>query len=119
MDSIDRQVREAAHGPDHQLMQSIWRSIVSDTTTGSGYAYLDEEGAGGAAGGDQPAYGAAAAVGGAADGGAEQTIGHVTVANEWAVDIGMAARLDLHTSGYLALRGMKPPSPYVHNGALL
>ena len=46
-------------------------------------------------------------------------VGHITAANEWAVDVGMAARLDLHTSGYLALRGMKPPAPYLHNGALL
>ena len=31
----------------------------------------------------------------------------------------MTARMDLHLDGYLALRGMKPPAPYVHNGALL
>jgi hypothetical protein len=31
----------------------------------------------------------------------------------------MAARLDLHTAGYLALRGMKPPAPYLHHGSLL
>ena len=46
-------------------------------------------------------------------------VGHVTAANQWAVDVGMAARLDLHQEGYLGLRGMKPPAPYVHNGALL
>ena len=27
--------------------------------------------------------------------------------------------LELHQEGYLGLRGMKPPSPYVHHGALL
>ena len=32
---------------------------------------------------------------------------------------GFAARLELHQEGYLGLRGMKPPAPYVHNGALL
>ena len=47
------------------------------------------------------------------------TVGHLTAANDWAVEVGMAARLDLHQSGYLALRGMKPPSPYVHHGTLL
>ena len=46
-------------------------------------------------------------------------IAHVTAANSWAVDVGMAARMELHTSGYLALRGMKPPAPYLHHGSLL
>ena len=46
-------------------------------------------------------------------------VGHVTAANEWAVDVGMAARLDLHQEGYLALRDMKPPAPYLHNGVFL
>ena len=46
-------------------------------------------------------------------------IPHVTPANAWAVDVGMAARMELYTSGYLALRGMKPPAPYLHHGSLL
>jgi hypothetical protein len=43
----------------------------------------------------------------------------VTAANEWAIDVGMAARLELHLDGYLALRGMSPPAPYVHHGTFL
>jgi hypothetical protein len=31
----------------------------------------------------------------------------------------MAARLQLWTRGYLALRGMKPPSPYLFSGHFL
>jgi GNAT superfamily N-acetyltransferase len=119
MDSIDRQVREAAHGPDHQLMQGMWRSIVSDTTTGSGYAYLDEQGRVALLAATNRRTAARLLWTALADGGEEQTVRHITVANEWAVDIGLAARLELHTEGYLALRGMKPPAPYVHNGALL
>jgi GNAT superfamily N-acetyltransferase len=119
MDSIDRQVREAAHGPDHQLMQGMWRWIVSDTTTGSGYAYLSENGRLQLLAATNRRTAARLLWTALADGGTEQTISHVTAANEWAIDIGIAARLELHTEGYLALRGMKPPSPYVHNGALL
>jgi GNAT superfamily N-acetyltransferase len=119
MDSIDRQVREAAHGPDHKLMQGMWRSIVSDTTTGSGYAYLDEQGRVALLAATNRRTAARLLWTALADGGEEQTLSHITVANEWAVDIGLAARLELHTEGYLALRGMKPPAPYVHNGALL
>jgi GNAT superfamily N-acetyltransferase len=119
MDSIDRQVRQAAHGPDHPLMQSMWRSIVSDTTTGSGYAYLDERGKVALLAATNRRTASRLLWTALADGGERQTLSHITAANEWAVDIGIAARLELHTEGYLALRGMKPPTPYVHNGALL
>jgi len=119
MDSIDRQVRQAAHGPDHQLMQGMWRWVVSDTTTGSGYAYLDENGRLQLLAATNRRTASRLLWTAIADGGDEQTVSHITAANEWAVDIGTAARLELHTEGYLALRGMKPPAPYVHNGALL
>ncbi len=44
---------------------------------------------------------------------------HVTAANAWAVEVAMTARLDLHTDGYLGLRGLAPPAPYLHHGSLL
>jgi hypothetical protein len=44
---------------------------------------------------------------------------HITAANEWAVDVGLAARLDLAQGGFLALRSMRPPAPYLHHGSLL
>lgn len=119
MDSIDRQVRDAAHGPDHTLMQRSWRILVSDTTTGSGYAYVDQAGRLCllAATNRRTASRLLWAV--IADGPAEQTVSHITAANEWAIDVGLAARLEVHQEGYLALRGMPPPTPYIHNGALL
>ncbi len=121
MNSLDRQVRGAAHGPDHELLLRTWRLIVSDTTTGSGYAYL----------GDRDTVLLLAASNrrtatrlmwaGLADAPADKPVNvtHITSANQWAIEIGMAARLELHQDGYLGLRGMKPPAPYVHNGALL
>ena len=33
-------------------------------------------------------------------------IGHITPENDWAVDVGLAARLELDQGGYLALRHM-------------
>jgi GNAT superfamily N-acetyltransferase len=119
MDSVDRQTRGAAHGPDHPLMLGAWRLLVSDTSTGSGYAYVDESGAVAllAATNRRTAGRLLWAV--LADGPEETTIHHVTAANGWVLDIGMAARLELHQDGYLGVRGMKPPAPYVHHGALL
>jgi GNAT superfamily N-acetyltransferase len=119
MDSVDRLVRDAAHGPDHALMQRLWRPIVSDSTTGSGYAYLDDRGILQLLAATNRTTATRLLWAAVADGPEEQTISHVTAANEWAVDVGMAARLELHSEGYLALRGMSPPSPYVHSGALL
>ncbi len=46
-------------------------------------------------------------------------IGHVSPANDWAVDLAMAARLDVWSRGFLALRGMKEPTPYVPHPTLL
>lgn len=46
-------------------------------------------------------------------------VAHVTAANQWALDVGMAARLSVGTAGYLGVRGMAPPAAYIHHGALL
>ena len=54
-----------------------------------------------------------------ADAGAEYLVPHVTAANQWAIDVALTAGLELAQSGYLGVRGMAPPAPYVHNGALL
>ena len=125
MDSIDRRTRGAAHGSDHVLMLQSWRLLISDGTTGSGYAYLPRTGSVALLAATNRRTASrllwAALAESGAEGGAEkpQTIAHVTAANSWAVDVGLAARLDLHQDGYLGLRGMDPPWPYLHHGALL
>lgn len=53
------------------------------------------------------------------DRGGAVTIGHVTGGNQWAIDVEMAARLDLHQEGYLGLRGMAASTPHIQNGVLL
>ena len=119
MDSIDRRVRGAAHGPDHALLLEMFRLVVSDTSTGSGYAFHAADG--------MPALLAATNRRTAARllweclaaSGESVRVPHVTAANEWAIDVGLAARLDLVQEGYLALRDMRPPAPYLHHGSLL
>ena len=119
MDSIDRRVRGAAHGPDHALLAGMFRLVVSDTSTGSGYAYHASDGTPTllAATNRRTATGllweCLAATGETA------LVPHVSAANEWAIDVGLAARLDLAQDGYLALRAMRPPTPYLHHGSLL
>ncbi len=43
----------------------------------------------------------------------------MTGANQWALRVGLDAGLTVRTEGYLGVRGMKPPAPYLHHGALL
>jgi GNAT superfamily N-acetyltransferase len=119
MDSLDRAARGAGHGVDHALMQRTWRLLVSDTTTGSGYAYLDERGRLGLLAASNRRTATRLLWSALAEGPEEAAVPHVTAANQWVLDVGFAAGLRLHQDGYLGLRGMKPPAPYVHNGALL
>jgi GNAT superfamily N-acetyltransferase len=119
MDSVDRRVRGAAHGPDHPLLLGTFRLVVSDTSTGSGYAFHADDGT--------PVLLAATNRRTAtrllweclAASGETAFVPHVTAANEWAIDVGLAARLDLVQDGYLGLRNMRPPAPYLHHGSLL
>ncbi len=149
MDDVDRATRGAAHGPDHALMATTWRPLVVEPTKrspGSGYAYLGPDGALALLAASDPRtaqallWTALAAQGrserderdsgeagddreqapsGQLEEPAQSVVPHVTAANQWAIDVGLAARLSLRTEGYLAVRGMAPPSPYLHHGALL
>ena len=121
MNSVDRQTRGAARGPDHEFLQRAFRVIVSDTPTGSGYAYLGDKAAAVALAATNRRTAARLLWTALADAPADKDVNvfHVTAANQWAIDVGMAARLELHQDGYLGLRGMKPPTPYLHDGALL
>lgn len=121
MNSVDRQVRGSAHGVDHEVLTRLHRVVVTDRPGGSGYAYIQP--------GTGPYLLAATNRRVAVDllweslasTSPEQpaTVQRVTPANGWAVDVGMSARMELHTRGYLALRGMRPPAPYLPSGHFL
>jgi len=121
MNSVDRQVRDAAHGVDHEVLTSTYRLVVADRTTGSGYAYVEPRGGPYllAATNRRTATDLLWETLAASSPDASCTIAHVSAANEWAVDVGMAAGMSLYTSGYLALRHMKPPMPYLPSGHFL
>ncbi len=116
MDSIDRQTRGAAHRSDHEVLLEQLRLVVSDTSTGQGYAYLDGGVALLAATNRRTA---ARLLWEAIASSDDLLIGHITPENDWAVEVGLAARLELDQGGYLALRHLKPPKPYLPHGALM
>jgi len=116
MNSVDRQTRGAAHGPDHELLLEQFRLVVSESSSARGYAYLDR-GTPLLAATDRRT--AARLLWEAIASSDEVVIGHITPENSWAVTVGMAARLELHQEGYQALRNMRPPKPYLPHGALM
>jgi GNAT superfamily N-acetyltransferase len=116
MDSVDRRTRGAAHGPDHELLLQQYRLVVAESSSAQGYAYLDGGPTLLAATDRRTASMLLWESLATSD---DVLVGHITAENAWAVDVGMAARLDVYQEGYLGLRHMKPPKPYLSNGALL
>ncbi|MEH0841107.1 GNAT family N-acetyltransferase [Micromonospora sp. CPCC 205711] len=120
MDRLDRDLRGAGHGPDHEYMLKTLRLVVSRAPGRPGYVYLDEERG-------RPALLAAAHPETAQDllwealasARGDTLVNCITTANHWAIDVGLAARLDLGQEGYLALRGIPEPAPYLASGHFL
>ena len=121
MNSVDRRVRDAAHGVDHEALTKTYRLAVVDRSTGQGYVYIRDGGGPYllAATNRRTATALLWECLAASSPDEPVDIPHLTAANEWAVDIGMAARMTLRTQGYLGLRHMKPPMPYIHSGRFL
>jgi GNAT superfamily N-acetyltransferase len=121
LDSIDRRTRGAAHLGDHELLLGQFRLLVTDHSTGSGYAYVDVDGSACLLAATNRRTGAQllweALASSPPDG--EVSVHHITAANQWALDVGLAARLAIYQNGYLCVRQMKPPTPYLHHGSLL
>jgi GNAT superfamily N-acetyltransferase len=121
LNSLDRRTRGAAHLGDHDFLLATHRLIVSDRPAGSGYAYVNHCG--------EPVVVAATtrrtasalvweALAGS-DPAKAITIGHITANNAWLIDVALAAQLSIHQSGYLGVRHVAPPAPYVPHAALL
>lgn len=113
-DSVDRQTRGYGHGVDHELMVETLRLVVVDRSTGSGYCYISPGGgahllaATNRRTATQLLWEALAA-----SGTDPVERGDVTAAQQWAVDVALAAGLRVFNEGYLALRSMNPPAPYI------
>ncbi|OPC77606.1 GNAT family N-acetyltransferase [Embleya scabrispora] len=120
MDRLDRDLRGAGHGPDHDHMLNTLRLVVSRASNRPGYVYVDEDRG-------RPALLAASDPETArqllwealASARGDTLVNCITTANQWAVDVGLAAGLDIDQEGYLAVRGMTDPAPYLPSGHFL
>ena len=115
MNSVDRLVRDAAHLVDHEFLAHEFSLRVIDDTTGSGYVYVPHSGG---------AYLLAATnrrtatrllwdALAATHEGEQVTVSGLTGEQDWAIDVATEAGLAVYQRGYLALRFMKPPAPYI------
>jgi Acetyltransferase (GNAT) family len=117
MNLLDARLRGAGHGPDHEFMVKRLRLVVAERERG--YVYVDERG--------RPALLAAAEQETAATllwealaaSSPNTIVNCITTANHWAIDVGLAARLDIGQEGYLALRRLREPAPYLASGHFL
>jgi GNAT superfamily N-acetyltransferase len=114
-DDVDRRTRGAGHGVDHPLIREQYDVITVDDSAGRGYCYVLPTGG---------AYLLAATDPDTAGDLLWESFARVpdepgsrfryaTVEQEWAIDIALAARLEIHSLGYLAYRGMPPAMPYL------
>lgn len=121
MDSLDRRTRHAGHGSDHAVLAAQFRLLVLDHRTGQGYAWVDDKGGVACLAADSRKSARLLmweALAGS-DPGVPVEIGHVSPANQWALEVATEARLDIYPRGFLALRGMKDPAPYIPHSTLL
>ncbi|HEY5836352.1 GNAT family N-acetyltransferase [Streptomyces sp.] len=119
MDSVDRRTRGGAHGPDHDELLRHHRLFVVDDLAGSGYCYVR----GGrvellAATSRRLATRLLTAALLAAPAGEPVHVGQVVAESQWAVDVGIAAGLEIANDGFVCLRGMRPPELALASGLL-
>ncbi|GHA08035.1 hypothetical protein GCM10010329_33470 [Streptomyces spiroverticillatus] len=122
MDRLDTALRGAGHGPDHLHLLETMRLVVSRDPKNPGYAYLDPRGRTHLLAAQHPSTARTLlweALASAPSGRPTGIPPAVTAANHWAVDVGLSARLDLLQDGYLALRGLAAPAPYLPSGRFL
>jgi GNAT superfamily N-acetyltransferase len=119
MDRLDTQLRGAGHGPDHGYMQQTLRLVVSTAKERPGYVYVDDRGRPMLLAAARPETGRDLLWEALASSPGKTLVNCITSANQWAVDVGLEARLDIGQEGYLAVRGMGEPAPYLASGHFL
>lgn len=121
LDDIDRATRGFAHGVDHQVLMSQFALQVYEAGPRRGYAY--GQSARGvhllAASDPEAATTLLWATLAQSDPETPFSFHHVTGEQSWAIDVGLAAGMEVHSRGFLALRAMPVPAPYLPSGHFL
>jgi GNAT superfamily N-acetyltransferase len=119
MDRLDQDLRGAGHGPDHVHLIDTLRLVVSRANGRPGYVYIDDRGRAALLAAAHPQTAQHLLWEALASAKDRTLVNCITTANEWALDVGLAARLDIGQEGYIAVRDMQPPAPYLASGHFL
>ncbi|MPZ62554.1 MAG: GNAT family N-acetyltransferase [Propionibacteriales bacterium] len=121
LNTVDRLIRGAAHGPDHELMARTHRLVLIDRPNGRGYCYLYPDGGPYLLAASNRRTATALLWHSLAEASRDEPVsfGYVTPEQEWAIDTGLAAGLQVRSREFLALRNMTPPMPYIPSGHFL
>lgn len=121
LNDIDHACRGFAHGVDHEILVKQFPLKVLERGASRGYAYVYAVGAPYLLAATDPEAAREVMWATLAESRPDQPVdfGQLSSHQAWAVDVGLAAGLQLHNRGYLALRDMVPPSPYLPSGHFL
>jgi hypothetical protein len=102
-------------------MAERFRLLVTDRPAASGYAYVDRTGSAVVLAATHRRTARSLLWEGLAgsDPDVPVEIGHVTAANQWALDVALEARLAVYNRGFLALRHLRVPAPYLPHPTFL
>jgi GNAT superfamily N-acetyltransferase len=120
-DEVDRAVRGAPRGPDHEMLASQGVMFVVDSDDRRGYAHLHGGRVRTLAASDDATASALLwrALAHAADLGTEAVVEHVAGNQQWAVRTVVEAGLSIAPSGPAFWRGRTPPGVYLPSGPYL
>lgn len=119
--AVDRRLRGAGRGPDHELLVANSRLlVVDDPAGGRGYAYVRADGSPLMLAATQTtiARELLSAALGSGEGGENIVVSNLTGEQRWAFDVVRRLGLDLHASGPVLVRGMALPAPYLPHDVL-
>jgi GNAT superfamily N-acetyltransferase len=119
MDRLDQDLRGAGHGPDHAYMLATLRLVVSEDRRKPGYVYIDDLGRASLLAASHPETAQNLLWEALASSRGRTLVNCITTPNQWAVDVGLTARLDIGQEGYIAVRDMTAPAPYLASGHFL
>lgn len=119
MDGLDQDLRVAGHGPDHGYMLDTLRLVVSRDRARPGYVYIDDRGRASLLAAAERETAQRLLWEALASAQGNTLVNCITTPNEWAVDVGLAAHLDIGQEGYIAVRDMPVPAPYLASGHFL
>jgi predicted N-acetyltransferase YhbS len=121
LDEVDRRCRGSSHGDDHSVLMQQFDLVVSDGRAGRGYAYAYPTGGAYLLGAEseQTASDLLYACLARTPPARMAYTGHLTAAQQWAFDVAVTLRLEVHNRGFLCLRNLAPPPAYLPSGHFL